>query len=102
MKSYEKFNFFGFVSKFKSIKPLAKRHKIMNLRKGVLDPRKGKTYIPEALVRFFLTTSSRQATTPSLQGPGLNYTTRHGGQSSCLGTYFDVSKTTSISSFFKI
>ena len=47
MKSYEKIKVFGYLSKFH---PLAKRHKIMNVRKGVLARRKGQTYLPEALV----------------------------------------------------
>ena len=53
MKSYEKFKVFGFMSKFKFMFPLAKRHKIMNVRKGVLALQKGQTYLPQACSRDF-------------------------------------------------
>ena len=46
-------NIFGFVSKIKSMQPLTKRHKILNIKKGVLAPRKRKTYLPEGLARVF-------------------------------------------------
>ena len=96
-------NIFGFVSKFKSMQPLAKRHRRMNLRKCVLDPRKGKTYIPEALVRVFflnnIITSSHYALPSGSRADLHNESWRAG---SCLGTYFDVSKTTFTSSFLKV
>ena len=79
---------------------LAKRHKIMNLRTSVLDPRKGKTYISEALARVVfnnIITSSHYSLSSGSRADLHNAARR----AYCRGTYFDVSKTISISPFLK-
>ena len=96
-------NIFGSVSKNSPCKmqTLAKRHKIMNLRKSVLDPRKVKTYISEALARVVfnnIITSSHY-----LLPSGFRADLHNAARSPyCRETYFDVSKTISIFSIFEI
>ena len=77
MESYEQRKVFGIMSKSKSMHPLTKRHKIINVKKASQPLEKGRLIYPTHLrALFFSIRLSRQASTPSLRGPATGITQR--------------------------